>query len=1005
MNCRFLFVLLSALFSLHMAAAQTIVEGKVTSPDGAPLPGVAVVIDGTLTGTVSDNDGNWSLTASQGDVLVFSCLGYGTRHCIVQGSGMNVVLEPDALSMDEIVVVGYGTQKKIDVTGSVSAVKGDELLKAPTPNLVNALAGKMTGVITTQQSGKPGLDDPTFVIRGRSTFGDNSVLTLVDGVERSISKLDPNEIESVTVLKDAASAAIYGVRGANGVVLVTTKRGNEGRTKVEYSGTVGLQSPTVVPDMMNAYEYAKYLNLAMSNVSENTIPRFTASEVEAFRTGELPSTDWWRETFRRNALMHQHNLTLDGGNEKVRYFISAGILDQDGLYEQSWFKRYNVRSNIDTRITEDLSISVDLAGRSELINEASAGDYIFSTVISSKPTERPYVPTSIAPDGLGSNGQNLSPIGQAERGGYHHVENTVFNGTLSATYSFPFVPGLELSGRFSYDRWFSSDKNFSTPYEYYNYDRDNDLYSLRTSGGGINLYEGTAEDERITVQAMLTYDRSFEGGHNLSALALFEGSTYRYKTLSASRINYISSAIDQIYAGPTEDLSNGGSASETAMKGYAVRVNYNYREKYLLQVNIRADGSFNFPRHRRWGVFPAVSAGWRISEEPFLKGKIHNLKIRASYGEFGNDRVAQFQYMSGFVFSAGSVINGEYNAGITDRGIPNRNITWEKARNLDVGIDFGVLDGKLSGELTGFYKQTRDILLPRSASVPESFGATLPDENIGKVDNYGLEALLRYQQSFGDFHIMAEGNVTFARSKVIYMDEAANVPQWQRTTGLPLDQFFGYKALGLFQSQEEIDGWADQDGAGNASIRPGDIKYEDYDNNGAIDGLDEQRIGRSQIPELVYGVNLAFSWKGLSLTMNWQGAGLYDQYMMWDPFNLESNALRIYMDSWHEGNTDARYPRLYAGTLQNNRYTSSFWLYNGSYLRLKNLELSYTFSDLGFLRKAGVRGLRVFFSGNNLLTFSAMKHIDPEAPNIHPDNNSYYYPQMKVYNIGLNIEF
>ncbi len=986
-------------------AAQTMVEGGISSSEGGPLAGATVVIPGTVVGTTSDAAGHYRIKASPGDVLQFSLLGYKTVSLTVAGTRHDVVLETDNQLMDEVVVVGYSTQRKADLTGSVSSVKGDALLKAPTPNLTNALSGKMTGVITTQQSGKPGLDDPTFIIRGKSTFGDNGTLMLVDGVERSIGKLDPNEIESITVLKDAASAAIYGVRGANGVVLVTTKRGAEGRARINYSGTVGFQRPTVVPEMMNAYEYAKYLNLAMGNVGTNTVPRFTGTEVEAYRTGALPSTDWWSETFRKNALTHQHSLTIDGGNDRVRYFVSGGLLDQDGLYEQSNFRRYNVRSNIDTKITRDLSVSVDLAGRFEKISEAAAGDYIFSTVINSKPTERPYVPDFVEPGGLGSNGQNLSPIGQATAGGYHRVENSVFNGTLSASYSFPFVPGLKLSGRFSYDRWFSNDKTFSTPYEFYTYSRDIDLYTHRVSGGGTNLYQGTAEDQRITVQAMLTYDRTFREAHNLSVLALFEGSSYEYENMQASRVNYISGAIDQLFAGPVKDLANGGSATETAMKGYALRVNYNYKDRYLFQANVRADGSFNFPRHKRWGVFPAVSVGWRLSEEPFLKGKIHNLKLRASYGEFGNDRVAAFQYLTGFVFSSGAVVGGDYMPGISDKGIANPDITWEKARNLDVGLDFGVLGGKISGEVTYFRKQTRDILLPRAASIPETFGASLPDENIGKVDNTGVEAILRYNQSFGDFRIMLEGNVTFARSKVIFMDEASNVPSWQQRTGLPLDQFFGYKALGLFQTQEEIDGWADQDGNGNATIRPGDIKYEDYDGNGTIDGMDRQRIGRSQIPELIYGLNFAFSWKGLDLTMNWQGAGRFDQYTMWDPFNLESNALRIFMDSWHENNRDARYPRLYAGTLQNNRETSSFWLYDGRYLRLRNLELSYTFSKLGFLRKAGVRGLRVFVSGNNLLTFSKMKHIDPEAPNIHPDNNSFYYPQMKTYNVGVNIEF
>lgn len=739
MNRKFLLILLVSVIPLW-GLAQPVVRGTVTSSEGEALSGVTVIVENTTTGTVSNARGHYQLKASTGDTLIFSLLGYESVRMPVSGTEMNVVLTPDTQQVEEVVVVGYGIQRKVDVTGSVSTVKGQELLKAPVPNLTNALTGKMTGVITKQQSGKPGLDDPTFIIRGKSTFGDNGTLTLVDGVERSIGKLDPNEIESITILKDAASAAIYGVRGANGVVLVTTKRGSEGRTRINYSGTVGFQQPTVVPEMMNAYEYAKYLNLAMSNVSSNSIPRFTGAEIEAYRTGKLPSTNWWKETFRERALMHQHNLTLDGGNDRVRFFISGGMLDQNGLYDQSDFRRYNIRSNIDTKVTRDLSISVDLAGRFEKIGEAAAGDYIFTTVINSKPTERPYVPDSVEPGGLGSNGLNLSPIGQAEQGGYHRVENSVFNGTLSATYEFPFVKGLKIRGRFSYDRWFSNDKTFTTPYDFYTYDRDIDLYTRRTSGGGIDLYEGTAEDQRITVQAMLTYDRKFGNGHTISGAGpvrrLFLQIPEPSGITCELHLGGHRPDLRRAHEGPFKRRQRQRNGHD----GLCPAGQLQLQGALSAPGHVRTDGSFNFPKHKRWGVFPAVSVGWRLSEEPFLKDRIHNLKLRASYGEFGNDRVAAFQYMTGFVMSSGSVINGDYQSGISDKGIANPNITWEKARNFDVGLDFGLFDGALSGELTWFCKKTRDILLPRSASVPESFGATLPDENIGKVDNRGWEA-------------------------------------------------------------------------------------------------------------------------------------------------------------------------------------------------------------------------------------------------------------------------
>lgn len=635
------------------------------------------------------------------------------------------------------------------------------------------------------------------------------------------------------------------------------------------------------------------------------------------------------------------------------------------------------------------------------------GDGLFSTIINSKPTESPYVPDSVEKGGLNSNGQNVSPIGQAENSGYSKTENSVFQSTLQGVYNVPFVKGLKARASFSYDRWFSKAKTFTMPYEFYQHDRIIDTYTKRKTGGGTSLYEGTAEDERLTVQAALTYDATFNKAHNISALFLFEESSYKYSDLQASRVNYISTAIDQLFAGPDKDKDNGGLARETVRQGYVGRLNYNYLGKYLFQFNFRYDGSYNFPKSKRWGFFPAVSAGWRISEEPFLKDNaiLHNLKLRASYGEFGNDRVAAYQFMSGYRFNSGSVIGGSFQSGINDTGIANPNITWETASNTDVGLDFSLLNGKISGEFTYFYKKTRDILLPRSASVPQSFGATLPDENIGKVDNYGIESILRYTDKIGDFNFMVEGNITYAKSKVVFMDEAINKLEHQRLTGRPFDQNYGYKALGLFHSQEEIDNWAIQDGRGNTSLKVGDIKYEDFYNDGVIDGKDAQFIGKSEIPEIIFGLNIGLSYKNFDLTMNFQGATGFDQYLRWDPFNLESNALAIFKDSWSEDNPNAKYPRLYAGTVQNNREKSSFWLYDGTYLRLKNFELAYTFDKKDFLKKIGIQNLRVFVSGNNLLTFSKMKDFDPEAPNIDPDRNAYYYPQMKTYNFGFNVEF
>lgn len=982
-------------------------SGTVTEESGQPIPGVSITIKNSTKGTTTDAEGRYSLSvAGKDEVLVFSFLGYEKQEIIVgDNKVIDVRLKSDLKNLEEVVVVGYGTQKKVDVTGSVSTVKGEVLTKAPNPNLANSLTGKMTGVITTQQSGKPGFDDPTFLIRGKSTFGDNGALVLVDGIERSFSRLDPNEIESVTVLKDAASAAVYGARAANGVVLITTKRGKEGKTKLNYTGSVGFQMPTLKPRLMDAYDYATYLNMAKVNLGEN--PRFTQDEISKYKDGTSPSTDWWSEVLKKRAAIQQHNLTLSGGkSEGTKYFISLGLLDQGGLYDLSSFKKYNIRANIDNQVTKSLRVSLDIGGRYENLSQSAIGDGLFSTVVFSKPTERPYTPDEIAVGGLGSNGQNASPIGQAKYAGYSRTNNNVFQGTLQAHYDAPFIKGLSANLRYSYDRFFSDAKTFNKTYTYYTYDRAIDRYNEFQSGGGTNLSQGTAQDARVTLQTSLNYEKAL-GSHNLSALFLYEQSTYNYENLQASRVLYISQSIDQLFAGPELNQRNNGSASQTARRGYVGRVNYNYDERYLLQANFRYDGSFNFPNDKRWGLFPAVSAGWRISEEQFMKGNhfINNLKLRASYGQFGNDRVAAFQYLTGFRFGTGSVIGGSYQSGIADIGIPNPNITWETATNTDVALEFGILNGKISGEVNYFYKRTKDILLPRNASVPTTFGATLPYENIGIVDNKGIEASLRYQDQVGKLKLLVDGNITLVKSKVIYMDEPADVEDRIKRTGQSFDQFFALEAAGLFQSQEEINSWAVQDGNGNKSIKTGDIKYVDINNDNIIDGKDIHKVGKSDIPQLVFGFNLSASYSGFELTANFQGATGFQQFLRYDPFNLESNALSMFKDSWTEENPNARFPRLYAGMKQNNRETSSFWLYNASYMKLRNLELAYIFRKPNVLGKVGIGNLRLFVSGNNLLTFSKMKDFDPETPNISPGTNAYYYPQMKTYNAGLSVEF
>lgn len=985
---------------------ELVFKGKVSDAGGTPLAGVSISEMGSNNAVQTDEHGLFSLKVSAKSAQIgVSMIGYDSQLVNFSNQAIEITLLASSTEMQEVVVVGYGTQRKSDVSGSISSIDGEALTKAPMPNLANSLAGKITGVITAQRSGKPGFDDPTFLIRGQSTFGDNGALVLVDGVERSMSRIDPNEIASVTVLKDAASAAVYGARGANGVVLITTKRGIAGKTSLSYTGTMGIQQPTLLPKMMNALDYATYLNLARENQGESK--RFSDKDIEAIRIGEIPSTNWWKETLKRSAPIKQHNLMLNGGNEEgTKYFVSLGILDQDGLYDLSFFKRYNLRLNLDNQVTKDLAVSLDIGGRHENLSQSAVGDGLFSTILNSKPTERAYVPNEIVSNGLGSNGQNVSPIGQADHSGYARTNNNVFQGTLQAKYDAPFLKGLSAKIRFSYDRFFSDAKTFTTPYTYYNYDRINNLYSEFLTGGGTSLYEGTANDGLSTLQTFVNYDSQF-GDHNISALFLVEQTKYYYRNLQASRVQFESTAIDQLFAGPDLNQRNNGSANETAKRGYVGRVNYDYQGKYFLQANFRYDGSFNFPEDKRWGLFPAVSAAWNVHKENFFGEStvLTNLKLRTSYGQFGNDRIPAFQYLSGFRYGSGSIIGGNYQSGLVDTGIPNPNITWETATNTDIGLEFGLFNGVISGEVDYFYKKTEGILLPRSASVPGTFGAVLPYENIGIVENRGVEALLRFRKKMKEWNIQADVNMTHAKSKVIYMDEPADVEARIKRTGKALNQFFGLQAIGLFQTQGEIDKSPDQDGLSNLSIKPGDIKYHDLNGDGVINGQDIHNVGSSDIPNLIFGFNLNLGYKGFDLTANFQGAKNFQQYIRFNPFNLESNALEMFKDSWTPDNRNASLPTLYSGIKQNNAQSSSFWLYDATYLKLRNLEIAYTFPSNPVLKRVGVQNLRVFLGGNNLFQWSKINDFDAEAPNIDPDRNSYYYPQLKSYTFGINATF
>jgi TonB-linked SusC/RagA family outer membrane protein len=532
------------------------------------------------------------------------------------------------------------------------------------------------------------------------------------------------------------------------------------------------------------------------------------------------------------------------------------------------------------------------------------------------------------------------------------------------------------------------------------------LTNTQPSETNITLDQTKSEATKKTLQTGLNYDKAF-GAHNISGVLLIEQSDYRWDKIGAYREGFISDAIDQIFAGSDINKNNLGEAREEARRGYIGRVAYNYNNKYLVQANARYDGSYNFPSDSRFAMFPAFSAGWRISEEEFMPEipYLNNLKLRASWGQFGNDRIniddndVYFPYYSGYEYNEGAIVGGKFYGGVRPTGLANSNITWETAVSSNVGLEFGFFEGKLSGEFDYFQKSTKDILMNQDAAVPATFGAELPAENLGEVDNWGYEGALNYKNNFGDYFVSVGGNITYATSKVKYIAEALDVPSRIRKTGQPFDVRIGYVSEGLFQTQEEIDAWAVQDNNGNKSLQPGDIKYKDINGDTLINDEDRIIFGQSSTPKLVFGLNFNVEYKGFALAANFHGAAAYDNYKMVESFQKEYNSLEVLADnSWREGNEDARYPRLEIGRSNNNSSYSSYWMYDGFYIKLRNLDVSYTLADNSYLDRVGIDNVVLSLSGRNILTLAGNKDFDPENPNMN-------YPIMKTYTFGVSITY
>ena len=973
------------------------ITGKVIDDQGEGVIGANVMEKGTTNGTITNMDGEFSLEVPNKATLQISYIGFNTQEIPVNGQkSFTIRMTEDTQSLDEVVVVGYGTQKKLNVTGAVATLKNEELVKSPVASTTNALVGRLPGLIAKQKSGQPGFDAADINIR---SFG--SALVIVDGVEQSFNNIDANEIESVSILKDA-SAAIYGARAGNGVILVTTKRGQSGKPNISFNGTLTSQSYTNFPEPVNAGQYATLFREAQINsgIPENQT-KFSEEDIAKYFAGndpQYPSTNWYDEIMKKSALQQQYNLTIRGGTDVVKYYTFLGYLSQDGMFKggNTGYRRFNVRSNLDVNLTSDLTFSLDLSAIKDDVrqsNRPASEEWFWMDFFDSTPTSHASFPDPTKVPHIGPGPFNAIINTHEDLGGYDKTYKNTLNGAFTVNYKVHPVPGLSAKLKLNYQQVSYDRKNWTKQNDIWDYDYATDTYTLYGKSMPTSLKQEFHKNQVITGQFSLNYDRVINKDHAINGLALVEIIDYNNGNFSAYRENYVTSAIDQLFAGGTINQQANGSASVSGRASFVARANYAYQGKYLLEATARYDGSPNFPKDKRWGFFPSLSAGWRMSEEAFIKNNltwIDNLKLRAGVSQTGFDSVGAFQYLTGYKFEGYNVLGGKEVPGLTTTGIANTNISWETMTLYNVGLDLSVLNNKLYSEIDVFYRKRDDMLGTRVVSLPNTFGATLPSENINSQSTRGFEVLIGHRGNFGEFSYDISGNVSWSRSKWIHYDEPDYTDpddiRLKKKSGQWIDVYNAYKSDGLFTSQEEIDNLGyDMDGMGNTSLRPGDIKILDLNNDGEVDWRDASTIGSGGTPHIIYGINLNMKYKGFDLSVFAQGAA--DYYVQLQSGNINIDGVRtpfkvIWNERWTPENNDrnAIIPRQKIGQTTNN-WNSDYWYKNASYLRLKNLTLGYTF-DKGLIRNLRMENLRLFVVGTNLFAINPLRKygLDPETP-------------------------
>ena len=973
------------------------VSGKVTDLSGVTLPGVSVVVKGTTNGTITDVGGNYSITnIPENSVLVFSFVGMKAQELkIGNQTTLNVKLSEESVGIEEVVAVGYGTQKKVNLTGSVSTIKGEQMAKRSVSQTSQAFQGLAPGLTVTQENGNPG-STATFNIRGVGTLGNSSPLILIDGVEGDINSINSNDIENISILKDAASASIYGSRAANGVILVTTRRAGVNKISIDVRTNVGVQSLTRTPKFVGGVDYINLRNETYLN--EGKSPIYTQDYVTKYAQNHpsdaYPETDWVKAVFSEPGVQQSYGVTAMGGNEKARLLASINYINQNGNMPNTGFNRYGLRINSDITPSKKLSISLDINASMSDRWEPGMGFWeVFYQTYRTAPIYADYYENGTR---LADGNQGINPVSEASAAGKNSYQGAdlIANGKVI----YEIVKGLKANFVFSPHLFYGTDKLFQKKVALQTLDKSATYYRPNMT----TLKNQSNQNVNLNTKAYFTYDKKIKD-HSFSALAGFEKITFKNNWFSGYRENFVLPEYSELNAGSVTNQLANGSGYEWGLESYFGRLNYDYKGKYLLEANVRYDGSSRFNKENRWGVFPSFSAGWRLSEENFMKSLkwVSNLKLIASWGVLGNQDIGNYPYLSTIALGQNNVYNHVAANGAAQMVYANSNISWETTKVTNLGVDFGLFKSRLKGSFEYYNKDTYDILL--KLPIPATTGLQASEQNAGEVSNKGWELSLGYQDRVGELKYAVNFMLSDVKNKVVGLNDGG--PFYSSgnltitKTGSPINSLFGYVSEGLFQTQAEIANHATQFG----TVAPGDIKYKDLNNDGIINEKDRAIIGNT-IPRFTYSSSIQLEYKGFDLNVLMQGVGKRESFMINDAvwaFYNGGLAQTFALDRWTPQNTNASYPRLTAN-FPNNQKPSDYWMKSASYFRLKNIQVGYSLNP-AILKKIDIAQARIYLSADNFFQIDKYWNgWDPEAP---VGTDGAFYPQTKIVSVGLDVKF